>query len=236
MKRGLYAIFEGIDGCGKTSTMLKASEELAKRLSGVAPELEIVNTHNPGSTPLGKHIRQLIRHPEEIDPNIEIDHLSRQVLYLADTVSFIKSILEPSLEAKKVVFADRSSYISGLAFGCADGLPLEEIGRLYSLVVPPLADRLYIFSCRVEEAMARVQDDGRKKDRYDKLGHDYHRKVAKIYDGLATAPPEVLMLVNRCVALDNIVYVDASVPQEQVVEFVVGDLVRVLSERERFTV
>jgi len=60
--------------------------------------------------------------------------------------------------------------------------------------------------------------------------------VAKIYDGLATAPPEVLMLVNRCVALDNIVYVDASVPQEQVVEFVVGDLVRVLSERERFTV
>ena len=237
MKRGLYAIFEGIDGSGKTSTMLMVAEELEGKLSEVLPTVPpIRNTHHPGHTPLGAHLRQLIRHPKDIGEDIEIDELSRQFLYMTDTTSFIKSFLEPALEAKEIVFADRSSYISGLAFGCVDGVPAKEIIRLYSVVVPPRADRLYIFQCPVEMARQRISVDERRKDRYDKLPEEFHQRVSDVYDNIATGSPERIMLLSRCVALENIVYVDSSAPQEEVVNIIVADLMRLLSERERFKI
>ena len=72
MSNGLYVIFEGNEGTGKTSTMAAVAEALKDRL-------EIRQTHHPGSTPLGKHLRKLVKHPVEIDPEIEIDPLSRQL-------------------------------------------------------------------------------------------------------------------------------------------------------------
>lgn len=234
LKRGFYAIFEGDDLTGKTTTMQMVAAKLQEILQKVVEDLVIHQTHNPGSTPLGQHLRQLIRHPESISPLITIDHLSRQVLYLADATSFLKTVLEPALAMHEIVLADRSS-ISGLVYSCADGVPFDEIHRLHNTVMFPRADRLYVLTCPPEVAAARLEPD-REQDRYDKLGLNFHRTISGIYDTLATGPVERTMLVSRYVALENIIYVDNSMSQQAAVDFIVKDFLAVLSERERLSI
>jgi dTMP kinase len=221
----MYVIFEGNEGTGKTSTMHAVAERMKDRLS-------VKLTHHPGSTPLGKHLRQLVKYPTEIDPNIEIDPLSRQLLYMADAVNFIEDVLKPSLAAGETVFADRSSFISGLVYATADGVDQQEIHRLLQLTNPPRADRLYILQCPWEVGLERVRANrGVTTDHYDNESDDFFSKVEKIYGNLLTGSAEQTMMVSRVAALDNVIYIDASQPPNKVVEDIVVDLNRELSSR-----
>src|SRR5688572_9648711 len=134
---GLYIVFEGPDGAGKSSTMKAVAEALPTRLSCSQP---LRLTNDPGSTPLGAHLRKLVKNPELIDPAITIDSLSLQTLYMVDTISFIKQILEPALANDEIVFADRSSFVSAMAYGLSEGLDFPVIERLFQLITPPQAD------------------------------------------------------------------------------------------------
>ena len=225
MHQGLYVIFEGLDGSGKSTTMQGVTEALGDRL-------QIKQTHHPGSTPLGAHIRKLVKFPHEIDPNIQIDDLSRQMLYMVDTVSFIKSILEPALEAGETVFADRSSFISAMVYGIADGLNIEDVQRLFQLIVPPKADRLYILQCPCELGKERVQFNRTgTEDHYDKKSLFFFKKAQNIYDNLLTGSATQTILVSRAVALENVIYIDATQPSHKVVRDIVEDLNRILDVR-----
>ena len=225
MHQGLYVIFEGIDGSGKSTTMQGVMEALGDRL-------QIKQTHHPGSTPLGAHIRKLVKFPHEIDPDIQIDDLSRQMLYMVDTVSFIKSILEPALEAGETIFADRSSLISAIVYGLADGLDIEDVQRLFQLMVSPKADRLYVLQCPYSTGKERVQSSrAGTKDHYDKKSMLFFKKVQNIYDNLLTGSAEQTILVSRTVALENVIYIDATQPLHKVVRDIVEDLDRVLAAR-----
>lgn len=233
MQSGLYVIFEGSDGSGKSSTMRGVAEAFADRL-------QIKQTHHPGSTPLGAHIRKLVKFPQEIDPSIHIDGLSRQMLYMVDTISFIRTVLEPTLETGQSVFADRSSFISSIVYSVADGLDLQDVHRLFQLIVPPKADRLYVMRCPWEVGRERVRAnrtegyDGGKAgelDHYDKKPGSFFKKVQETYDNLLTGPAEQTILVSRSVALDDVIYIDATQPPQKVVQDIVEDLDRVLAAR-----
>lgn len=225
MHQGLYVIFEGIDGSGKSTAMQGVAEALGDRL-------QIKQTHHPGSTPLGAHIRKLVKFPHEIDPNIQIDDLSRQILYMVDTVSFIKSILEPSLEAGKTIFADRSSLISAIVYSLADGLNIEDVQRLSQLMISPKADRLYILQCSCDIGKERVQSSRvGTEDHYDKKSMLFFKKVQDIYDHLITGSAEQTILVSRVVALENIIYIDATQSPQKVVQDIAEDLDRILAVR-----
>ena len=64
MQQGTYVIFEGNEATGKSSTMKAVAEAMKDRLPAKL-------THHPGSTPLGAHLRKLVKYPKEIDPEIE---------------------------------------------------------------------------------------------------------------------------------------------------------------------
>ena len=225
MHKGLYVIFEGNEGTGKTSTMKAVAEAMKDKI-------QIKLTHHPGSTPLGAHLRKLVKFPKEIDPNIEIDPLSRQCLYMADTISFVESILKPCLESGEVIFADRSTFISGLVYGTADSVDQQEIFRLLKLINPPRADRLYVLQCPWEVSRERLHASrGETTDHYDSQSDAFFERVQLIYDNLLTGSVEQTMMVSRVAALENVLYIDASQPPSKVVEDIVTDLDRVLLSR-----
>lgn len=217
---GLYVIFEGNDGAGKTTTMSAVADEMKNRFPGFNPIL----THHPGSTSLGKHLRKLVKFPEQIDPNIHIDDLSRQMLYMVDTVSFIKTILEPALENNQSVFADRSSFISALVYGLADGLSLNDIMKLFEIITPPKANRLYILQCPSHISKERIKAERGTLDHYDKKPSDFFTKVENIYNNLITGSSDRTILVTKAVTLDNIVYVDTTMPKNRVVQTIADDM------------
>lgn len=234
--QGIYVIFEGSDGSGKTSTMKAVAEAVQPILveAGLAPDHKVHLTHHPGSTPLGKHLRKLVKQPETIDPDIKIDPLSRQMLYMVDTVSFVKSRLEPSLDKGEFVFADRSSFISAMVYGCAEGMTIEEVHKLFAVIEPPKADRLYVLRCPWEIAKERmIQDrgDNVKLDYFDSKPDGFFDAIAELYDNLLTGPPERTLAVSRSVALQNVIYIDATQPTDMIVEEILADLKNVITNR-----
>jgi len=214
-----YAVIEGIDGSGKSSIM----EAVRSRLVHY-PGVDVVTSHHPGSTALGRHIRQLVKNPQLIDPQISIDPLSRQTLYMVDTIAFINQILKPSLENGSVVLADRSSFISAIVYGLADGLNVLDLERVFSLIKSPMADRVYILNCPAEVAYKRMEGTRDGQDHYDSKPLSFFQKLSKTYLNLLTTTPEVQVLVSRFVAFENVRYIDATLPVNSIADLIVKDI------------
>ena len=225
-----YIIFEGNDGSGKSTTMKAVAHELSERFKSFNPIL----TQHPGSTPLGRHLRQLVKFPAKIDPAIVMDDLSRQMLYMVDTVSFIKTLLQPNLDAGTPVFADRSSFISALVYGVADGLTLSDIARLVEVIMPPKADRLYILQCPCDVGKSRIAAGRNELDHYDKKPSEFAQKIEKIYASLVTSSAQQTMLVSRAVSIDDVIYIDANRPLDAVVSEIVSDATSMIKDRYSF--
>lgn len=231
MPRGMYVVFEGNDGAGKSTTMKMVADQLKQRLRDSGLPVPTVHlTHHPGSTPLGKHLRKLVKYPEEIDPNISIDSLSRQILYMVDTVSFVKQVLEPAIEAGEWVFADRSSYISALVYGTAEGLTLADVDRLFQLLTPPKMDRLFVLRCPWHVGKERLQQRAERFDHFERKPSTFFQKVEEIYNNLITGPSDRTMLVSKSVALENVIYSDSTLPLASVVDKISLDI---LAESKR---
>ena len=230
MANGLYFVIEGIEGAGKTT----ATAMVAARLQVLLPERKVIATRHPGATPLGMHLRTLIKYPWKIDPAIEVDALSGQFLMVVDNSCFVSTVLNPALEEGSIVLADRSNFISSIAYGVADGLEYAQIDRMFQVAQPPKADRLYVLRLPWEIARERMmaQGGGDKGglDRFEQKGERFFLKVQEIYNGLVTGPQELLMVVNHSVRLENILYIDATQHVQAVVNEIVRDVYRQVIE------
>lgn len=223
-KQGLYIVFEGTDMVGKTTTMHAVAKVLRESFS----DRNIVETHHPGSTPLGAHLRQLVKFPHQIDPTIKIDDLSRQMLYMVDTISFIRSQLEPLLSENAIVLADRSSFISAMAYGLADGLQYSDIQKLFEIIDAPMADRVYVLQCPNEIKEQRRCAGRDQTDHYDKKNEDFKTRLSDIYDHLVTGPSERSLLMQKIVSIDNLKYIDTNRSNADVVSDIVNDICRLI--------
>ena len=101
--RGKFIVFEGIDGCGKTTQI----EEISKWIptSGLLRgDSKLVKTREPGGSSLGKKLRNLI-----LDNNKENkpSSLAELLLYSADRAEHISKIISPALEKQDWVLSDR---------------------------------------------------------------------------------------------------------------------------------
>ena len=114
--RGRYIALEGFDGSGKSTQ----AEMLATHLDAVA-------TREPGGTPLGASLREVLLHsPSENAPAARTEAL----LFAADRSQHIATVVAPALEAGRDVVTDRS-YGSTLAYqGYGRGLPLDDLRDL----------------------------------------------------------------------------------------------------------
>lgn len=93
MKQGRFIIVSGGEGSGKTSlfTFLKKSYP------------EAVFTREPGGTPVGVAIRDILLNRHELDPTPEAELF----LFFADRAEHVKTVIAPSLQSGKHVFSDR---------------------------------------------------------------------------------------------------------------------------------
>jgi dTMP kinase len=226
MADGLYVAFEGPDGAGKSTTMKQVADRLQQDL-----QIHIQLTHQPGSTPLGDHLRKLVKTPKDVDPRITMDPFTRQVLYIADTLNYIRERLVPALKAGDVIFSDRYTLISAMVYGMAEGLTLDDIGRLHALVSSPKPDRLYVLTCPWQVGRARLQGREVGTDHFDNKAIDFFKRVEENYNSLLNADPDKMVLLNRVVDFAKIKYIDSSLPQHSIVDTIVEDLKREILSR-----
>jgi dTMP kinase len=187
-----FITFEGIDGSGKSTQMRLLASEL--RLRGQ----EVVSTREPGGTPLGSRIRELVLDNEE-----QVDPLAELLLYAADRAQHVRTLVRPALESGHVVLSDRYADATAAYQGAGRGFPEALISELIVLATGGLMpDLTLVFDLTVEESRRRARKRTRgettqkKHDRLDAEDAAFHTRVRDAYLKLAAAEPERVRLID----------------------------------------
>ncbi len=178
---GLFVVFEGGDRVGKSTQVRALAAALAA--SGV----DHIVTHEPGGTPVGGTIRQLL-----LDPANLLDDRCEALLYAADKAQHVHHVVRPALAAGQVVVCDR--YIdSMLAYqGAGRALEVSELEPIVRWATHDLRpDLTVLFDIDPAHAVARVSD----KDRLELAGSEFHARVRDGFLQLAAADPDAYLVL-----------------------------------------
>jgi len=179
---GLFITLEGIEGCGKTTQAALLADWLRKAGH------QVCLTREPGGTPVGEEIRELLLSPDRtISPEPEL------FLYLADRSIHVSQVVQPALQAGQVVVCERHAD-STLAYqGCGRGLDLDLLRRLNSLATGGLSPDLTIV---LDLSPAHARLDAKRLDRLELEGEGFLTRVAEAFRQLARDEPQRIKLVN----------------------------------------
>jgi len=166
-QKGKLITFEGIDGCGKSTHI----DWLANKLRTAGKEVLI--TREPGGTPLGEKIRDLLLHD-----NMSV--MTEALLFVASRNEHLINVINPALESGVWVISDR--YVeSNYAYQSGGrGLHHEVLDTLAHLINTKPSDLILLFDIPVATAQARMVGT-REKDRFELEQIAFHQRVSNIY-------------------------------------------------------
>ena len=189
---GLLLSFEGGEASGKSVQ----AKLLADRLR--AEGREVVSVREPGSTPVGERVRDIVLHAQDIPlaPN------AQALLYSTARAQLVRDVIRPALAEGKIVIVDRF-YDSTLAYqGYGHGADLDQLRAVTDFTVGDTRpDRTILLDLPVEaaESRAATRKPGRAWDRFEAEARAFHERVGEGYRRLAAAEPNrfVVILADR---------------------------------------
>jgi len=178
----MFVSFEGLDGCGKTTQ----ARLLARALEETG--VEVVLTREPGGTPLGEQIRDLVLHGDHVAPWAEA------ALYAAARAQHVDELIRPALARGATVVSDRYVDSSVAYQGAGRELGVEEVLALNLTVVGGLLpDLTFLVEIDIDTALARVGD---KADRIERAEAEFWPRVAEAYRALAARFTERYVVID----------------------------------------
>lgn len=189
---GRLIVFEGVEGCGKTTQLQRCQEWLA--------QLSLVVTREPGGTQLGLGLRQLLLSED----HGTIHNAAELLLYAADRAQHVEEVLKPQLRNGSIILCDRYTDSTVAYQGYGRGFSLSLINQLNLIATGGLLSDLTLWlDVDVEVGLERTKNRGRL-DRIEQADLEFHRRVQQGYAQLAKAHQ------------GRIVRVDANLDQENV--------------------
>ena len=177
---GRFLVLEGIDGCGKTTQLRDLADWLPD--SGLMPHGATLHcTREPGGTPLGQALRELLLNPpKEAAPAPTAELL----LYAADRAQHVEQVIRPALDRGDWVLSDRFSG-STLAYqGYGRGLDLQTIIDLERIATAGISpDITFWLDLPLQESLRRR--GARADDRIEAEGEAFLARVAKGFQRLS---------------------------------------------------
>jgi dTMP kinase len=171
--RGLFVTFEGIDRSGKTTQAAMLCDALGEEALGV---------REPGGTPAGEKVRELLK-----DPSVSLSPEAEALLFAAARSELVAEVILPALDEGKVVVSDRF-LDSSLAYqGGARGLGIEEIERVNHFAVRGLKpDLTFLLELSPQDAAARAGEN----DRFEDEGAGLQEAVGAAYETIIRSDPD----------------------------------------------
>jgi dTMP kinase len=191
--RGLFIVFEGGEGTGKSTQVQRLAATLT---DGGRP---VLVTREPGATGVGKRIRSLLLTRSGTDPEAPDDAVTPRaeaLLYAADRAQHVATVIRPALERGQVVISDRF-VDSSLAYqGAGRVLPVDEVSWLSNWATGGLKpDLTVLLDLDPAVGLRRVTARG-DTDRLESESLTFHERVRYAFLDLASEDPHRYLVVD----------------------------------------
>ncbi len=198
---GRFITFEGSEGSGK-STQIGLAEDWLKRRG-----LAVIATAEPGGTPLGRKIREILlnRGASPIGAEAEL------LLFAAARAQHVRETILPALRAGQWVLCDRFADATLAYQGSGRGLDAAFIGTLNAFSAGSLVpDLTLLFDLPVEVGLVRARQRaaGRgpetAEDRFEQEDSEFHRRVRAGYLALAAAETARFRIIDAAADVETV--------------------------------
>ena len=190
--RGVFLTFEGPDGSGKSTQ----ARLLAERLR--AEGHQVIETAEPGGTPIGQQIRRILLDPA----NHDLRAIPELLLMFAARAQNVEQWILPALEQGQIVVSDRFTDSSIAYQGAGRGLGWKTVLDLDRIACHGLVPDLTLcIDIDTETGLARahsrnLNESAKKESRLDEQSRDFHEKARAAYHELALRQPQRFHLID----------------------------------------
>ena len=196
MTRLPFITLEGSEGSGKSTQADRLAARLQRR--GVP----YVLTREPGGTPIGESIRDLLQfapHNSNMTPETEL------LLFEASRSQLVREVIKPALGRGMCVIADRFSDSTTVYQGAARQLDREMIERVNAFAVADcVPDITFVLDVDAATAESRMQRERRKADRMEQQSAEFYERVREGYRELAAAESKRTVMLDGSGDADEI--------------------------------
>jgi dTMP kinase len=180
----VFISFEGIEASGKSTLM--AAIERALRAEGH----EVVVTREPGGTPVGNSLRQIL-----LDEPFSVTAVSEMLMMNASRSQLVTEVIRPALARGAIVLCDRYMHSSLAYQGYGRGLPLEFVRSVCDAATGGLMpDLILLVDISPETSRKRLAARGDGHDRMEREDEAFHRRVREGYLEIASHDERVVLI------------------------------------------
>lgn len=192
---GKFISIEGIEGAGKSTQLQFIAEYLRSRGK------QVVVTREPGGTPLGEEIREVLLKPTDRSMAEETELL----LMFAARAEHIKQVIQPALERGDWVLSDRFVDATFAYQGGGRGINEQRIGELADWTLQGChTDVTFLFDLPVALGQTRVEQRQQQKDRFEQEKQVFFERVRNCYLARAKAEPQRIKLIDASQSIEAI--------------------------------
>lgn len=191
MAQGKFITFEGVDGAGKSTHIAQFAEALRARGK------HVISTREPGGTPLGEKLRELLLH--------EAMHLDTEALLMfASRREHIAQVIAPALARGDWVISDRFTDATFAYQGGGRQLPLDRLEALEQWVHADLQpDLTLLFDVPLAVARERL-DRTRTLDKFEREQDEFFERVRSVYLKRAAQFPQRIRVIDSTRAIGDV--------------------------------
>jgi len=195
---GAFITFEGTEGSGKSTQIAL----LARRFRDQNRQVQI--TREPGGTPLGEKIRDLVKHAPA---GVNIAAETELLLMNASRAQLVRELILPSLKAGEIVLCDRFYHSTFAYQGLGRGLDLEMIKNVIQCATgglkPDLTFYLHV-PIETSEARRHHRDPSAAPDRFEQCDRSFFQAVEAGFLEMARQEPSRIRTINASLSMEEV--------------------------------
>lgn len=157
--------------------------------------IDVITTHEPGGTPLGRRLREAFLETEEtVAPMAEL------LLFAADRAQHVEFLIKPALAEGRIVISDRYADATSAYQGAGRGFPEDTVNEIIRLATGGLKpDLTLFFDLTVDNALRRMDsrhETGVRRNRMDVETAEFYSNVRDAYLRIAAAEPDRFIVLD----------------------------------------
>lgn len=177
-----FIVLEGGEGSGKSTQARLLRNQLLKL------GLPVLLTREPGGTSVGNRLRRWIKWGGEVTPQTEL------LFLLAARSQLVTEVVRPAMDSSTIAICDRYAYSTFAYQGCGRGMDLKFLETMNNFVTDGLLpDLVVLMDVDPEQGLRRK---GKTRDRFEREGVAFHRRVREGYLKMAAEEPERWLVID----------------------------------------